>query len=376
MPWRGKAKMSDHSGATLIETVRRALARLGQGRSTLQSNRLVERLQEKTGLTIIEIRRGLNALREAGEIECRDWSNGEPYGKVRLALCAPPASDAAITWRKVLEARQLPPEDVTALIPLHGALLEFDSADMDRLVEGLLRLRAEQKQFVGEPRFNVSAKFLLGSSKLLDALPTAALRSFGIDKTQFERFAGYIVVAGPPHPAACVLVENPHAFETAVSTSGTDDVAWIVTFGHGLSVYDEDYGTQLAEFLVIRSRLPNPLIRKGSPPDISSLLRHESLFFWGDLDPEGLRVFERIKGKWNHLRLSGLYQPLIDALGGTATSHPYVPATGKAGQAPWDSSDPFVARLMSLCSQHGVDQEVVDADAIARLCRLPITDDI
>lgn len=368
--------MSDRSGATLIEKVRQALARLGQGRSTLQGSRLVERLQEKTGLTIIEIRRGLTALREAGEIECRDWSNGEPYGRVRLALCAPPASDAAIAWRMVLEARQLPPEDVAALLPLHGALLDFDSADMDRLVDGLLRLRAEQKQFVGEPRFNVSAKFLLGSSKLLDAMPTAALRSFGIDKTQFERFAGYIVVAGPPNPVACVLVENPHAFETAVSTLGTDDVAWIVTFGHGLSVHDEDYGAQLTEFLVNRPRLPNPLIRKGSPPDIGSLLRHESLYFWGDLDPEGLRVFERIKGRWNHLRLSGLYQPLIDALGGAATSHPYLPATGKAGQAPWTSSDPLVARLLALCAQHGVDQEAVDADAVVRLCRLPMMDDI
>lgn len=361
--------MPKYHSATAADTIRQALARLGQGRGTLQSNRLIERLQERTGLTVIEVRRGLNELREAGEVKCRDWSNGEPYGKVHLALNAPPVSDIAVAWQNVLEARELSPKEVNALLPLHSALNGLDRADMDGLVGGLLQLRAEQDRFAGVPRFNVSAKFLLGSSKLLDALPTAPLRAFGIDKTRFERFAGYIVAAGPPDPVACVLVENPHAFETAMSTPGTNDVAWIVTFGHGLSWHDEDYGAQLAELLVDRPRLPNPLIRIGNPPDTNTLLRHESLFFWGDLDPEGLRIFEHIKSRWNHLRLSSLYQPMVEALRAAATSHPYVPATSKAGQAAWSSNDASVANLMMLCANRGVDQEAVEPDTIARLCR-------
>ncbi len=365
-------RMPDSSGTTLIETVRQVLARLGQGRSTLHGHHLIERVQQRTGLTIIEVRRGLGELRAAGEIDCRDWSNGQPYGKVRLVLRAPPVSDVAIAWQTVLEARQLSPEDIAALLPLHSALCDLGPTGMEQLVEGLLRLRAEQDQFVGAPRFNVSAQFLLGSSKLLDALPTAALRSFGIDKTCFERFAGYIVVAGPPDPVACVLVENPHAFEIALSAPAVDDVAWIVTFGHGLSLHDEDYGAQLAELLVSRPRLPHPLIRRGSPPDINSLLQHEALFFWGDLDPEGLRIFEWIKRKWGHLRLSALYQPMIDALRDIARSHPYVPVTGKDGQSPWTSDDAQVATLMKQCTERGVDQESVSASEIARLCRLPL----
>src|SRR5581483_2899669 len=219
----------------------------------------------------------------------------------------------------------------------------------------------------GAARFNISAKFLLGSSKLLDELPAAALRAFGIDTDRFERFSGYVVIAGPPEPSAIVLVENPHAFETAVSSPGTDDVGWIVTFGHGLSLREEDYGGQLVDFLANRRQPPLPLIRKGNPPSLARLLQHSKLFFWGDLDPEGLRMFERLRARYPALCLSALYLPMLHAL--SADSHPYVPATAKEGQTIWESGDPIVRELLSQCSNRGVDQEIVTGDTVSLFCR-------
>lgn len=349
------------------DTVRQALARLAQGRNTVQGNRLVERLKERTGLTIIEVRRGLNELRESGEVDCRDWLNGEPLGKVRLALSTPLPSETATAWAEVLRDNRLSSSEIEALMPIHAILGGFSRSDMQQLLYGLLRLREEQNSFYGVARFNISAKFLLGSSKLLDELPATALRAFGVDTGRFERFSGYVVVAGPPEPSAVVFVENPHAFETAVSSPGTDDIAWIVTFGHGLSLRDEDYGGQLADLLVNRRQLPLPLIRKGNPPSLARLLQHSKLFFWGDLDPEGLRMFERLRARYPALCLSALYQPMLQVL--STDSHPYVSATAKEGQAVWESNDPIIRGLLSRCSNRGVDQEIVTGDTVSLFCR-------
>lgn len=357
-------------------TVRDALARLAQGRTTLQGHRLVERLRKRTGLTVIELRRALGELRNIGELRCKDWVNGEPLGKVQLAIATAPPSSAQTLWEGVLRCAQLTDEEVVTLLPAHSVMDDLDAADMREILLGLVRLRAERERFAGIPRFEVSAAFLLGSSKLLDTLPITVLRNFGIDPESFPKFPGYLVVSGPPEPAAVVLVENPHAFEAAMRAGGTDDVAWVVTFGYGLSMRGDDHGMELVEFLTSKKQMPNALVRKGNPPDVARLLAHPEIFFWGDLDPAGLHIFDRLRRQVARLRLSGLYHPMVSALQAVATSHPYNAATGKEGQLRWASGDATIEALLELCAKRGVDQEIVREEQIAALCRLPLHLDV
>ena len=358
--------------AALTSAVRDALARLSRGRTTMQGYRLVERLREQTGLTVIELRRALGTLRDAGELRCRDWVNNEPLGRLELAIVAAPLSSTQIQWENVLRSGQLTDADVVTLVPLHTALDGFGLSDMRELLTGLIRLRAEQDGFAGLSRFEVSAAFLLGSSKLFDALPAGILRNFGIEPDVFPKFPGYLVVAGPPNPVAVVLVENPHSFETALRADGTDEVAWVVTFGYGLSMRTDEYGTQLVELLTNKKTTPNALVRKGRPPDIARLLAHPEIFFWGDLDPAGLHIFDRLRRHLPQLKLSALFHPMVEATQAMPTSHPYTSATGKEGQAEWVSNDTMITALLRLCKERGVDQEMVREQQIAARCRLPL----
>lgn len=357
--------------APLTAIVRDALTRLARGQTILQGHRLVERLRKQTGLTVIELRRSLGDLRDAGELRCKDWVNNEPLGKLVLAIAPTPPSSAQIRWESVLRSNQLTEAEVVTLIPAHVVLDSFHVTDMQELLTGLIRLRTEQCRFAEVSRYEVSAAFLLGSSKLLDALPLATLRGFGIDPHVFPKSPGYLVVAGPLEPSAVVLVENPHAFETALRADGTDQVAWVVTFGYGLSMRSDEYGSQLAELLIDNNRGLNALVRKGNPPPIARLLAHPEIFFWGDLDPAGLRIFDRLRHYLPRLRLSGLYHPMINALKIPATSHPYNSATGKEGQLSWTSKDEMIAALLCLCAERGVDQEIVNEKQITTYCRLP-----
>lgn len=354
---------------TLIAQVRSALGKLARSNTLLQGHRLIERLRDQSGLTVIEIRRALGELRDAGELRCRDWLNNEPLGRLELALAMGTPTPSQIEWEAVLRSSGLSETDVVTLLPAHAVLEGIDIDDMHRIVQGLARLRDEQGSFIGASRFEVSARFLLGSSKLLDAIPASTLRSFGIAIDSFSKFPGYIVIAGPPVPVAVVLVENPHAFEAALRAPGTDDTAWLATFGFGLSIRSEEYGVQLVELLTNAQRVPYPLTRKGAPPPIEQLLTHPRLFFWGDLDPAGLQIFERLRRSYPALRLSRLYQPLLDIRASPECSHPYVFATGKAGQSAWRSDDPKLASLIKLCEFRGVDQEAVTEPDISALCR-------
>ncbi len=215
----------------------------------------------------------------------------------------------------------------------------------------------------GRPRFEVSARCLLGSSKALDALPNAVLRRFGIDPARFPAFPGYVMVAGPPHPQAVLLVENPHAFERALQTEGSEQAAWVCTFGYGLSLRQGQHGDQLAGLLESPAA-PRTLVRRGRPPPWEALLAHPRIRFWGDLDREGLVIFQRLRRRHPHIALSGIYHPMLERLrdGG---GHPYCALAGKAGQGDVPL-DPHTALLIEACRERALDQEWVSEADIGR----------
>ena len=169
---------------------------------------------------------------------------------------------------------------------------------------------------VGRHRFLVSAQYLMGSSKLLDELPSSALRAFGISVDTFPSHPLYVVVAGCSSPETVILVENPAAFEMAVSTKAMNQCAFVATFGFGLSKSQEDYGNQLACMVEDHFAKAITLTREGSRcPSARELLNHPRITFWGDMDVAGVQIFLRLRKFIPALRLSALYQPMVTSLG-------------------------------------------------------------
>jgi hypothetical protein len=259
--------------------------------------------------------------------------------------------------------------DLDALAPLSAKLASFSDSEMAHILDGLLHLRDNLSEESGRHRFLVSAKYLLASSKLLDVLPAPALRAFGISVELFPNHPLYVVVAGCSNPEAVVLVENPAAFELAVTTHAIRTCAFIATFGFGLSKSQEDYGNQLAFMAEERFANAITLTRQGSScPTAKNLLNHSTITFWGDLDIAGIHIYLRLKKAIPNLRLSAIYEPMLASLGATGRSHPYVSAVGKSGQMTMtthpEHTDTSAQTLLSRCLLRGVDQEQVTASLI------------
>lgn len=319
---------------------------------------LAESLAKKLSIPVMDIREALSELHEKGEIKATDWDPRlGPQGMVTLVLDIPD-NPANIAWNKSMQIAHLSSEDANTLMPAADVLSDMSEADQVAVAKGLIKLRDCIQKHVGESRYLVSARYLVGSSKMLDALPSTTLKAFGIDPTLFLDAPAYVMTAGPSDPKTVVLVENPQAFECAVKAS-VPGVAWVTTYGYGLSRGGDAYGAQLVA--IIESGKMISVIRDGNPPSLKELINHRHLTFWGDLDPAGLHIFHRLQRQLPQLSLSALYQPMINRLK-AGYGHPYTKATGKEGQSLQAVSDPVAQSLLELCAERGVDQETVDED--------------
>lgn len=354
-----------------IVSVRHALRILGKGKQSLRGTDLINRIrQKKTELSIIEVRRGLKGLHELGEIKASLAPSGEPLSNVGLHLAPEPVSKIEEEWQVVLENADLPTQDQEALMPLHKTLDGFSSEEFQYLLAGLLRLREEQAQWYEQPAFLVSAKYLLGSSKLLSSLSGRAIKTFGIETERFTAHPRYVVAGGCANPELVVLIENPAAFELAMSSNAAKRCAFIATFGFGLSKQGEDYGNQLADMVKSRFNEAITLIREGSDcPPAKVLLNHPNMAFWGDLDIAGMQIFERIAAAVPQIQLSALYLPMINAIQSTERRHPYVMAagSGKPGQKLFKSIRQDIQQMLAYCERYAVDQEIVLLEEIELL---------
>jgi len=348
-----------------ISAVRAALIKLMGGKAYLRPSGLVESLARETGETLITVRQALARLAREKWIE-GVTAHGDPVRQVKIigAVPAPPKNPDLDRWKDLLNEAGLNEGDRAVLLPLHKPLGCFDKSDQRSVLDGLLRLRENLGQEVGRHRFVVSARYLLGSSKLLDSLPAAALKAFGIQVDRFPNHPLYVVAAGCVKPETVILVENPAAFEMAVTTNAAQRCAFIATFGFGLSKSEDDYGRQLASMVEERFSGAITLIREGSAcPPARELLNYPQITFWGDLDVAGIEIFQRLKRAIPSLRLSALYMPMLEAMNKLSGSHPYVLAAGKPGQLERHISvrceDTVTEKLLARCAMRGVDQECV-----------------
>lgn len=353
------------------ELVISVLQDLMGSRDSLQGKNLNRRIAEKAGIDPIDTKLALGRLAKRGVIT-NVTDRGEAFGKVSLTIATPKKLEppSLTRWRLAVSSSGMTETETEALAACHDRLDGFSDADMRDLARGLSTMRSNQNADKGIPRFVLSAKYLLGSSKILGCLPLPALRAFGIDIDSFPDAISQVIVAGPENPEAVLLIENPHSFEEVIAAGCAEKIALVITYGYGLSRSGDAYGNSLAEALQHADRLV-PLVRMGNPPSPKNLLGHPRILFWGDLDREGLRIYASLRKGIPALRASALYLPMVEAMK-RGESHPYVKATSKEKQGTTDKTPVDVSALVHLCSERGVDQEIVSRKDIASLAHLSL----
>lgn len=364
--------MSQNNLDRVVNELRRMIKQSTNKSGVFQSGPLVDSLINKTKLDTASLRILFKEMRQKGWIEASSWSaTGSPVGRVVVKLPALPAPSWCEPWDSALLAcKELSEDDRKTLFECGAALFDMDSMEFPKVLSGLVRLRADQSTLFGKPQFLVSAKYLFGSSKLLSSLPGRAIKAFGIEIERFTTHPRYVVAGGCTNPDLVILVENPAAFELAMSTNATKRCAFVATFGFGLSKQGEDYGYQLADMVKSGFNEAITLIREGSDcPPANVLLTHQNIAFWGDLDIAGMQIFERIAADVPQIQLSALYKPMIDAIQGTERRHPYVMAagSGKPGQKMFQSSRQDIQKMLNYCERYAVDQEIVLPEEIKLL---------
>jgi len=350
-------------------SLKKTLLNLSKGKEYVQGNKLVDRLVNITNLGRDIVIKELKQLKSEKKIECKDWYRGEPLGRVLLKL-SQELSSSEIRWQEIASSTELSSEDISALLPISSSVSDFSVNDIHILIDGLIRLRSDLTTLENQSRYKISAQYLLGSSKMLDALSWSALKEFGIDPNYFSGPPSYIIVAGPPNPQHVILVENPQSLEAAVEAGCAENIAWVATYGYGLSRAANEFGDQLANIVESHQKLTS-LIRIGSPPSIEQLLQHEKIFFWGDLDTEGLKIYWRLKGSIHNLELSALYNPMFLMLQQPGKNHPYHKLTGKESQTPWSCNNVVIQQLINACANRAVDQESVSNELIKKYAGMP-----
>jgi hypothetical protein len=336
----------------------------------------------------IAIKKALLELKADGKIEYQSMPNGEPLSSfVTVIFKKTKTPDHVVRWDEVLSESSFTPDEKLDLGIFGYCLADVNKYDMTNIAQGLIALRKDQSDLFGQPSFNVSAKYFLGSSKMLANLGSRELRTFGIEIDRFMDRPPYIVVGGNNiDPEAVILVENPTSFETAIQSEASTRFTFVCTFGFGLSNQGSDYGNQLAGAIETGSSIVlwrthekkeslTSLVKKTNSTktidfhDFNSILGHPELHFWGDLDHAGMQIFERISKnkKATHIKLSALYTSMVTAAGNPKMRHPYIDQVGKSGQKAYTSSRADVIKLLEHCRNWAIDQEVVSVEDIENL---------
>jgi hypothetical protein len=349
--------MDDH---TDTDRVHRAVQQLAGERGWVNSARLLQRIADRTGLQHLEVRQALLALVHRGAIN-NVAPSGDPIGRVAVLQRFPEEEqqlpEYEFSWRAAVLQRGLDQAHADTLVTI-GPLTEgLTAADMDSLLDGILAMAADPAKLAGRDPFEVSAKYLLGSSKILAKI-SHLLGPLGIDDARLGNRPRYMLAAGPGAAKSALLIENPECFQRAVALGMAEHMIVVATYGYGLSWSGVGREGSLDRICLARV--------SGNPPAVlKDVVAREQCYFWGDLDQAGLAIYLALRARIPHLQLSALYKPMIAALNERGKSHPYVALTDKQGQIRLLTNDDLIAPLAAICVERAVDQEVVsDADIV------------
>jgi DNA-binding transcriptional ArsR family regulator len=357
-----------------------ALRRMAGESGRLRTSSATAKLCTALGLPRVSVNEALRELYRAGLVSYQPDGQQLPasgYMSVQAAAVEPVAHE--IFWRQALEDAQVESGAAVVLAQLAPAVADMNAKDMQALAHALQALRGiSAESSIDDAGFNVSARHLMGSSKVLARLSRQMLAAAGLPGRLHAPSPRYILCAGPSEPGATLLIENPRAFENAIRSGLTDEVAIVCTFGFGLSYLGSDIW---ADDQMPQHDRPIRIVRGGAPPPLGQLLAAEKVYLWGDLDLAAMDIFRSLKGAIPQLRMSAIYEEMVPMLSDPSRSHPYAALFDKGGQlsryqdgcaVPSRFNDEDVAMLQAACSARAVDQEAVEESSIRRLGALPL----
>lgn len=280
-------------------------------------------------------------------------------GMIEIVRPEKTISPAEQQWVLTLGQSTLSTRAKRALEPFYAKVSDLSSVDMTSLVCCLAELASQSIVDMHGAGFNVSARAIMGGSKVLSALDSKAMQSLGLPARLKTSSPRYVVCAGPPAPVATLLIENPRAFENAVRSGLGETVALVCTYGFGLSYLGQAWIEDMHS-----EDKPIQIIRAGAPGSLSELLRAQQVYLWADLDLAALSIYKTLKSAIPQLQFSAIYQVMMEMVKLAKRSHPYASIFEKDGQAlstisVVETTDPVVRVLFESCKLRAVDQEAV-----------------
>lgn len=343
----------------------------------VRTSSALPKLETLLGLSRLDVSESIRELYRAGLVQYQADVRQMPVsGFITVTKEVVEVPDHERSWTQAIMATGFADEAGAVLDGLSSKLVDMSPEDMNHLAMAIKRVGEVDSKFLDDAGFNVSARHVLGGSKVLSQLSVKMLQVLGLPARLHNSSPRYVICAGPASPSATLLIENPRAFENAVRSGLCSTVALVCTFGFGLSYLGQEWlhGKNVSEH-----DKPIVIVRAGSPPGLGDLLTLNNVFLWADLDLAAFDIFRSLRSAIPHLRLSKIYESMVPLLADPVASHPYAVIFDKSGQAgceveapgPSTQEDQSVQALRFSCRNRAVDQEAVDDSTILRLGPYP-----
>lgn len=340
--------------------------------SRIRTTTVMDGLGKKLGVDQVEVKSVVRELFRAKFLRYTpDHQDLPASGIIEVERPKATPSSAEQHWVQALDASELSEKSKLILRPLFSRVSDLPVNDMAMLAHCLARLASGDNGVLSDAGFNVSARALMGGSKVLANMAPKMLQALDLPVRLQNSSPRYVICAGPVNPQATLLIENPRAFENAVRSRLAESVALVCTYGFGLSylgqAWREDAHTE---------DQPIQIVRAGTPGPLTSLLLADQVFLWADLDLAALSIYRSLKSVIPQLKFSAIYQVMMEMTQDSHKSHPYAAIFEKDGQtlnpvSTFDGPDAATNLILESCRTRAVDQEAVMESDIFRLGNLP-----
>ncbi len=177
-----------------------SLLKMASGKK-IRTTKLMTDLGSRLVLDQIEVKGLVRELYRAGLLlYTPDRQELPADGLVEIVRPKRTATPAEAQWLQALGQSTLTPDAKSALEPFHTKLTDLTDADMATLVECLETLASHGDKAVDGAGFNVSARSIMGGSKVLSSLDLKAMQALGLPARLKISSPRYVVCAGPSDP--------------------------------------------------------------------------------------------------------------------------------------------------------------------------------
>jgi len=273
-----------------LDNVRLAIATIANGKDSLKSHRLVERVAKRAKIPVDECSLAMEEIRRNGGIEC-DWFNGSPLGNVQVNLPPPKNVQIRADWCAEIARHKFS----GSTKKLMGCPIVLDGRSHAEVIGALERLVEFQDS--GMLLREVSSRLFWGLSKVLDTKEQVIAELLGLDNCPFPEKPISIMVHIPSeNPQGVLFIENEVSFLSACRGRIDGTRPYILLFASGYKTgtprLRKDGG---AVFFFSPSSFKPTRTRDDFTRWIYGDDDLWPVFFWGDLDLSGMGILKALR---------------------------------------------------------------------------------